>query len=80
MNSKKWKQFIQSRGRSFIFSTSTPVPIAAAAHGKSTKLNSDFRYCSFHFKQNFSVSRSQSYTTSFLFFYYLEKKSKNSNI
>ncbi|XP_019070041.1 8-amino-7-oxononanoate synthase isoform X2 [Solanum lycopersicum] len=30
--SKKWKQFIQSRGRSFIFSTSTPVPIAAAAH------------------------------------------------
>ncbi|KAL3524143.1 hypothetical protein ACH5RR_016977 [Cinchona calisaya] len=30
--SKKWKQLIQSRGRSFIFSTSTPVPIAAAAH------------------------------------------------
>ncbi|CAK9135134.1 unnamed protein product [Ilex paraguariensis] len=30
--SKKWKQLIQSRGRAFIFSTSTPVPIAAAAH------------------------------------------------
>ncbi|KAK3033267.1 hypothetical protein RJ639_033147 [Escallonia herrerae] len=30
--SKRWKQFIQSRGRAFIFSTSTPVPIAAAAH------------------------------------------------
>ncbi|OMO94854.1 Aminotransferase, class I/classII [Corchorus capsularis] len=30
--SKKWKQFIQSRGRSFIFSTAIPVPIAAAAH------------------------------------------------
>ncbi|XAR71825.1 8-amino-7-oxononanoate synthase [Bertholletia excelsa] len=30
--SKRWKQLIQSRGRSFIFSTSTPVPIAAAAH------------------------------------------------
>nr|GLL21044.1 8-amino-7-oxononanoate synthase [Ipomoea trifida] len=30
--SKKWKQLIQSRGRSFIFSTSTPVPVAAAAH------------------------------------------------
>lgn len=30
--SKKWKLLIQSRGRSFIFSTSTPVPIAAAAH------------------------------------------------
>ncbi|CAB4278935.1 unnamed protein product [Prunus armeniaca] len=29
---KKWKQLIQSRGRSFIFSTATPVPIAAAAH------------------------------------------------
>ncbi|KAM0970957.1 hypothetical protein ACFX15_018366 [Malus domestica] len=29
---KRWKQFIQSRGRSFIFSTATPVPIAAAAH------------------------------------------------
>ncbi|CAK7355901.1 unnamed protein product [Dovyalis caffra] len=27
-----WKQLIQSRGRSFIFSTSSPVPIAAAAH------------------------------------------------
>ncbi|CAI9092017.1 OLC1v1027150C3 [Oldenlandia corymbosa var. corymbosa] len=30
--SKKWKQLIQSRGRSFIFSTSTPVPIVAAAN------------------------------------------------
>eukprot|EP00258_Populus_trichocarpa_P045652 XP_024461671.1 8-amino-7-oxononanoate synthase isoform X2 [Populus trichocarpa] len=30
--SKKWKQLIQSRGRSFIFSTSSPVPIVAAAH------------------------------------------------
>ncbi|GMH10848.1 hypothetical protein Nepgr_012689 [Nepenthes gracilis] len=30
--SKKWKQLIMSRGRSFIFSTSMPVPIAAAAH------------------------------------------------
>ncbi|KAK1303932.1 hypothetical protein QJS10_CPB11g00319 [Acorus calamus] len=30
--SKKWKQLIQSRGRSFIFSTALPVPIAAAAH------------------------------------------------
>ncbi|KAF7147218.1 hypothetical protein RHSIM_Rhsim03G0164600 [Rhododendron simsii] len=29
---KRWKQLIQSTGRSFIFSTSTPVPIAAAAH------------------------------------------------
>ncbi|OVA04155.1 Aminotransferase [Macleaya cordata] len=33
MNSKKWKQLLQSRGRSFIFSTALPVPIAAAAHG-----------------------------------------------
>ncbi|XP_077237922.1 biotin F [Tasmannia lanceolata] len=30
--SKKWKQLLQSRGRSFIFSTALPVPIAAAAH------------------------------------------------
>ncbi|WVY99787.1 hypothetical protein V8G54_025857 [Vigna mungo] len=30
--SKKLKLLIQSRGRSFIFSTSAPVPIAAAAH------------------------------------------------
>ncbi|XP_073001475.1 8-amino-7-oxononanoate synthase [Typha latifolia] len=30
--SNKWKQLIQSRGRSFIFSTSVPVPIAAASH------------------------------------------------
>ncbi|KAK6250418.1 hypothetical protein SCA6_004423 [Theobroma cacao] len=30
--SKKWKQLIQSRGRSFIFSTAAPVPLAAAAH------------------------------------------------
>ncbi|KAI3808011.1 hypothetical protein L1987_23951 [Smallanthus sonchifolius] len=28
----RWKQLIQSRGRAFIFSTSTPVPIIAAAH------------------------------------------------
>lgn len=32
-SSNKWKKLIQSRGRSFIFSTSIPVPIAAAAHG-----------------------------------------------
>ncbi|CAJ1958645.1 unnamed protein product [Sphenostylis stenocarpa] len=30
--SKRWKLLIQSRGRSFIFSTSAPVPVAAAAH------------------------------------------------
>ncbi|CAI0404558.1 unnamed protein product [Linum tenue] len=30
--SKRWKQLIQSRGRSFIFSTAIPVPVAAAAH------------------------------------------------
>ncbi|QCD95451.1 8-amino-7-oxononanoate synthase isoform X2 [Vigna unguiculata] len=30
--SKKLKLLIQSRGRSFIFSTSAPVPVAAAAH------------------------------------------------
>ncbi|XP_057414832.1 8-amino-7-oxononanoate synthase-like [Lotus japonicus] len=30
--SKSWKLLIQSRGRSFIFSTATPVPVAAAAH------------------------------------------------
>ncbi|KVH96539.1 Aminotransferase, class I/classII [Cynara cardunculus var. scolymus] len=30
--SKRWKQLIQSRGRAFIFSTSTPIPIVAAAH------------------------------------------------
>ncbi|CAN8298039.1 unnamed protein product [Cochlearia groenlandica] len=30
--SKKWKQLIQSRGRSFIFSTAIPVPMAAAAY------------------------------------------------
>ncbi|VFQ99577.1 unnamed protein product [Cuscuta campestris] len=30
--SKKWKQLIQSRGRSFIFSTSAPVPVVAAAY------------------------------------------------
>ncbi|KAF4385378.1 hypothetical protein G4B88_005710 [Cannabis sativa] len=29
---KKWKQLIQSRGRSFIFSTASPVPIVAASH------------------------------------------------
>ncbi|XP_052485925.1 8-amino-7-oxononanoate synthase isoform X3 [Gossypium raimondii] len=31
-DSKRWKQLIQSRGRSFIFSTATPVPIATAGH------------------------------------------------
>ncbi|MCO5603772.1 hypothetical protein L7F22_057924 [Adiantum nelumboides] len=30
--SRKWKQLIQSRGRSFIFSTALPVPVVAAAH------------------------------------------------
>ncbi|KAM6582080.1 hypothetical protein CsatB_009082 [Cannabis sativa] len=30
--SKKWKQLIQSRGRSFIFSTASPVPVVAASH------------------------------------------------
>ncbi|XP_065848406.1 8-amino-7-oxononanoate synthase-like [Euphorbia lathyris] len=30
--SKKWKKLIQTRGRSFVFSTSTPVPVVAAAH------------------------------------------------
>ncbi|XP_010258831.1 PREDICTED: 8-amino-7-oxononanoate synthase [Nelumbo nucifera] len=30
--SKKWKQLLQSRGRSFIFSTASPVPVVAAAH------------------------------------------------
>ncbi|KAF2289224.1 hypothetical protein GH714_030003 [Hevea brasiliensis] len=30
--SKNWKKLIQSRGRSFIFSTASPVPVAAAAH------------------------------------------------
>ncbi|XWS11203.1 hypothetical protein CRYUN_Cryun38cG0064000 [Craigia yunnanensis] len=29
--SKNWKQFIQSRGRSFIFSTAAPVPLAAGS-------------------------------------------------
>ncbi|KAF4351507.1 hypothetical protein F8388_000292 [Cannabis sativa] len=29
---KKWKQLIQSRGRSFIFSTASPVPVVAASH------------------------------------------------
>lgn len=37
--SKKWKLLIQSSGRSFIFSTSTPVPVAAAAHGLFLKFN-----------------------------------------
>ncbi|XP_024461675.2 8-amino-7-oxononanoate synthase isoform X3 [Populus trichocarpa] len=40
--SKKWKQLIQSRGRSFIFSTSSPVPIVAAAHGHSCAACSAF--------------------------------------
>ncbi|XWS47689.1 hypothetical protein CRYUN_Cryun13aG0005600 [Craigia yunnanensis] len=30
--SKIWKQFIQSRGRSFIFSTIAPVPLTAASY------------------------------------------------
>ncbi|PIA50275.1 hypothetical protein AQUCO_01300784v1 [Aquilegia coerulea] len=30
--SKMWKQLLQSRGRSFIFSTSLPIPTAAAAY------------------------------------------------
>ncbi|XP_017972246.1 PREDICTED: 8-amino-7-oxononanoate synthase isoform X2 [Theobroma cacao] len=30
--SKKWKQFIQSRGRAFIFSTTAPVPFTSALH------------------------------------------------
>ncbi|XP_050225801.1 8-amino-7-oxononanoate synthase isoform X2 [Mercurialis annua] len=30
--SKKFKKLVQSRGRSFIFSTAAPVPVAAAAH------------------------------------------------
>ncbi|KAI5061102.1 hypothetical protein GOP47_0023607 [Adiantum capillus-veneris] len=30
--SRKWKQLIQSRGRSFVFSTALPVPVVAAAH------------------------------------------------
>ena len=32
--SKRWKLLIQSRGRSFIFSTAAPVPVVAAAHGE----------------------------------------------
>ncbi|KAG1354414.1 putative 8-amino-7-oxononanoate synthase [Cocos nucifera] len=35
-SSNKWRKLIQSRGRSFIFSTSVPVPIAAAAHAAVT--------------------------------------------
>ncbi|XVF82981.1 hypothetical protein PTKIN_Ptkin16aG0096000 [Pterospermum kingtungense] len=30
--SKNWKQFIQSRGRSFIFSAAAPVPLAASSY------------------------------------------------
>ncbi|KAJ7539695.1 hypothetical protein O6H91_11G105600 [Diphasiastrum complanatum] len=30
--SQKWKKWIESKGRSFIFSTSLPVPLVAAAH------------------------------------------------
>lgn len=30
--SRKWKQVIQSRGRSFVFSTALPVPVVVAAH------------------------------------------------
>ncbi|MQL80249.1 hypothetical protein Taro_012699 [Colocasia esculenta] len=36
--STKWKQLIQSRGRSFIFSTAPPVPIVAAAYGTEISL------------------------------------------
>ncbi|XP_028807309.1 8-amino-7-oxononanoate synthase isoform X2 [Neltuma alba] len=32
--SKRWKLLIQSRGRSFIFSTAAPVPVVAAVHGE----------------------------------------------
>ncbi|KAL4280133.1 hypothetical protein GQ457_03G015990 [Hibiscus cannabinus] len=31
--SKIWKQFFQSRGRSFIFSTIAPIPLTAASYG-----------------------------------------------
>lgn len=31
--SRKWKQWIQSRGRSFIFSTALPIPVVTAAYG-----------------------------------------------
>ncbi|KAG9150264.1 hypothetical protein Leryth_009834 [Lithospermum erythrorhizon] len=34
--SQRWKIFIQSRGRSFIFSTSIPVPMVAAANAAIT--------------------------------------------
>ncbi|KAJ0961926.1 hypothetical protein J5N97_029754 [Dioscorea zingiberensis] len=34
--SHKWKQLIQSRGRSFIFSTALPVPLVAASHASLT--------------------------------------------
>lgn len=34
MNSKRWKQLVLSRGRSFIFSTAIPVPVVAATLGK----------------------------------------------
>ncbi|KAL3677898.1 hypothetical protein R1sor_020854 [Riccia sorocarpa] len=30
--SRKWKEWIQSRGRSFIFSTALPIPVVAAAY------------------------------------------------
>ena len=36
--SRKWKQWIQSRGRSFIFSTALPIPVVAAAHGIMLKV------------------------------------------
>ncbi|KAF4364928.1 hypothetical protein F8388_020642 [Cannabis sativa] len=32
LSKAKWKQLIQSRGRSFIFSTASPVPVVAASH------------------------------------------------
>ena len=33
--STRWKRLIQSRGRSFIFSTALPVPVVASVHGNS---------------------------------------------
>lgn len=33
-SSKRWKLLIQSRGRSFIFSTAAPIPLIAAGHGR----------------------------------------------
>lgn len=30
--SRRWKQLLQNRGRTQVFSTALPVPVAAAAH------------------------------------------------